>query len=110
MPSTGPLPRFSLNTNNFEKDLVTLLGNAWMFYEAQQSGPITNSTTPNRIPWRGDSYINDGAPDRDLSGGWYDAGDSLKLSMPFCSTVCSLACRIVHLLILWLGCFSSCVG
>lgn len=86
----GPLPKFKLNTDNFEKDLVSLLGSSWMFYEAQQSGPIVNATPPNRIPWRGDSYVNDGAAvNRDLSGGWYDAGDTLKLSMSFCSTVCS---------------------
>jgi hypothetical protein len=84
----GPLPKFKLNTDYFEKDLTSLLGSAWMFYEAQQSGPIVNATPANRIPWRGDSYVNDGASaGRDLSGGWYDAGDSLKLSMPFCSTV-----------------------
>lgn len=104
---SGPLPTFKLNTNNFEQDLTSLLGNAWLFYEAQQSGPITTGQPANRIPWRGDSYITDGAAaNRDLIGGWYDAGDSLKLSMPFCSSVWPSYAYIV----IPFACTQSCVS
>nr|KAG5688845.1 hypothetical protein BaRGS_004522 [Batillaria attramentaria] len=42
-----------------------------MFYEAQRSGKLP---ADNRIPWRGDSALNDqGQNGEDLTGGWYDA-------------------------------------
>lgn len=46
------------------------------FYEAQESGTLSPN---NRVPWRGPAHLNDGADvGRDLSGGWYDAGDHWK--------------------------------
>ena len=53
------------------------------FYEAQQSG---NLPAWNRVPWRADSTVNDGADvGLDLSGGWYDAGDHVKFGLPMAS-------------------------
>lgn len=41
-----------------------------LFYEAQRSGKLPAN---NRIPWRGDSALNDGSDvGVDLTGGWYD--------------------------------------
>ena len=41
-----------------------------LFYEAQRSGKLPAN---NRIPWRGDSALQDrGAGGEDLTGGWYD--------------------------------------
>jgi hypothetical protein len=41
-----------------------------LFYEAQRSGRLPPD---NRIPWRGDSALDDGKDnDVDLSGGWFD--------------------------------------
>jgi endoglucanase len=46
------------------------------FFEAQQSGVLSST---NRVPWRGSSHLDDGKDvGRDLSGGWYDAGDLWK--------------------------------
>ena len=46
------------------------------FYEAQRSGKMP---ADNRIVWRGDSHLQDGRDfGIDLSGGWYDAGDTPK--------------------------------
>ncbi len=46
-----------------------------LFYEAQRSGHLIN----NRIPFRGDSALNDKSSNGDdLSGGYYDAGDHVK--------------------------------
>ncbi|CAL8464164.1 g3699 [Coccomyxa elongata] len=53
---------------------------SWLFYEAQRSGKFPAT---NRVPWRGPSALGDKAPDgSDVTGGWYDAGDHLKLNFP----------------------------
>ncbi len=48
------------------------------FFAAQRSGAISDNT----VPWRGDSHLDDVVP-----GGWYDAGDTLKINFPMSSTV-----------------------
>ncbi|CAL5226752.1 g9605 [Coccomyxa viridis] len=63
-----------------EYDYGQVLGLSWKFYEAQRSGKLPAN---NSIPWRGDSALGDKAPDgSDVTGGWYDAGDHLKLNFP----------------------------
>ncbi|XP_077982404.1 endoglucanase F-like [Glandiceps talaboti] len=59
-----------------------------LFYEAQRSGKLPVN---NRIPWRGDSATSDSDGAIDLSGGWYDAGDHLKLNFPMAYSVTVLA-------------------
>lgn len=85
----GTQPDFELNTQFFEKGykLEEVLGNAWLFFEAQRSGSLP---ADNRVKWRGDSSLFDGqqhAPALNLTGGWHDAGGSIKASFPFCSSV-----------------------
>ena len=56
------------------------------FYEAQQSGRLSPN---NRVAWRGDACLDDGRDvGRDLSGGWFDAGDhwTANLTMAFAAT------------------------
>lgn len=53
------------------------------FYEAQQSGVLSPN---NRVGWRGNAFLKDGQDiGRDLSGGWFDAGDhwTANLTMSF---------------------------
>ena len=51
-------------------DLNEVLEKSILFYEAQRSGKLPPD---NRIPWRGDSALNDqGDNGEDLTGGWYD--------------------------------------
>ena len=68
---------------------ASALQKALFFYEAQRSGPLTEN---NRVPWRGDSAMEDGrAEGVDLVGGWYDAGDHVKFGFPMAYTVTLLA-------------------
>ncbi|MBL9174868.1 MAG: glycoside hydrolase family 9 protein [Verrucomicrobiales bacterium] len=53
------------------------------FFEAQQSGTLSPN---NRVEWRGPACLTDGQDiGRDLSGGWFDAGDhwTANLTMSF---------------------------
>nr|WP_254450627.1 glycoside hydrolase family 9 protein [Cohnella herbarum] len=62
------------------------------FYEAQRSGDLPAN---NRVQWRGDSGMTDGADvGKDLTGGWYDAGDHVKFGLPMASTATMLAWSI----------------
>ncbi|MET1076225.1 MAG: glycoside hydrolase family 9 protein [Umezawaea sp.] len=59
------------------------------FYDAQRSGKLP---ADNRVSWRGDSALNDGADvGLDLTGGFYDAGDHVKFGLPFASSMSMLA-------------------
>src|SRR5688572_2969948 len=64
------------------------------FYEAQRSGDLPAN---NRVNWRGDSGLQDGADvGRDLTGGWYDAGDHVKFGLPMAATATMLAWSLVE--------------
>jgi len=64
------------------------------FYEAQRSGDLPAG---NRINWRGDSAMQDGSDvGRDLTGGWYDAGDHVKFGLPMAASATMLAWGIVE--------------
>ena len=78
-------PATSQNTENYGEALQKSI----LFYEAQQAGDLPEW---NRIPWRDDSTLNDGADvGVDLSGGWLDAGDNVKFNFPMAHTVTTLA-------------------
>src|SRR5688572_32980280 len=63
------------------------------FYEAQRSGDLPAN---NRVNWRGDSGMADGSDvGRDLTGGWYDAGDHVKFGLPMAASATMLAWGIV---------------
>ncbi|HKR21207.1 MAG TPA: glycoside hydrolase family 9 protein, partial [Pyrinomonadaceae bacterium] len=59
------------------------------FYEAQISGP---KPSWNRVSWRGNSAMSDGSDvGRDLTGGWFDAGDNVKFNFAMASSATMLA-------------------
>ncbi|XP_046557783.1 endoglucanase 14-like [Haliotis rubra] len=71
-----------------------VLGKSILFYEAQRSGPLPST---NRIPWRADSALNDGSDNnRDLTGGWYDAGDNVKFNFPMAWSTTTLAWGLIQ--------------
>ena len=82
-------PQLFAQTFNYGEALQKSL----FFYEAQRSGDLPAS---NRINWRGDSGLTDGADvGRDLTGGWYDAGDHVKFGLPMAASATMLAWGIV---------------
>ncbi|KAK7283161.1 hypothetical protein RIF29_12505 [Crotalaria pallida] len=75
-----------VNANFNYKDALT---KSIIFLEAQRSGKLPAN---NRVPWRGDSALDDGKlANVDLSGGYYDAGDNVKYGLPMAFTVTTLA-------------------
>jgi hypothetical protein len=72
------------NTNDYK----TVLGMAWEFYDAQRSGPLPSKYS---VAWRKSSHLDD-----KVVGGWYDAGDYLKLNVPLAYTVSVLAWGILE--------------
>jgi endoglucanase len=64
------------------------------FYEAQRSGKLPKN---QRVEWRGDSALNDGADHNiDLTGGWYDAGDHIKFGFPMAAATTMLAWGVIE--------------
>ncbi|NJM81019.1 MAG: hypothetical protein HC854_17975 [Flavobacterium sp.] len=56
------------------------LQKSMFFYQAQQSGPLPAF---NQVSWRANSALNDGSDvGKNLTGGWYDAGDHVKFGFP----------------------------
>jgi hypothetical protein len=68
---------WTINPEKFDYAFDQTLGDAFLFYEAQRSGAISKAPGGNRIKWRGDQLLNDGADvGLDLSGGNYEAGSA----------------------------------
>lgn len=70
-------------------DYSEALRMALWFYDAQRSGPLPPD---NRVEWRGNSAMQDGADvGVDLTGGYFDAGDGMKFALPMASAMTLLA-------------------
>jgi hypothetical protein len=79
------VPRLLAQTFNYAEALQKSL----FFYEAQISGP---KPSWSRVTWRGDSAMQDGADvGRNLTGGWFDAGDHVKFGFAMASSTTMLA-------------------
>ncbi|WP_413171899.1 glycoside hydrolase family 9 protein [Anabaena azotica] len=88
--TTPVIGTISSNTNNVGFNYSEALEKSILFYEAQRSGNLNEAT--NRVPWRGDSALNDGADvGVDLTGGYYDAGDHVKFGFPMASSMTMLS-------------------
>ncbi|HLL69330.1 MAG TPA: glycoside hydrolase family 9 protein [Micromonosporaceae bacterium] len=65
------------------------LQKAVWFYDAQRLGRLP---ADNRVSWRGDSFLTDGADvGLDLTGGFADAGDTIKATFPLVHSLTTLA-------------------
>ncbi|XP_010508282.1 PREDICTED: endoglucanase 15-like [Camelina sativa] len=66
-----------------------------LFFEAQRSGKLP---AKQRVTWRGDSALRDGADAHvNLAGGYYDAGDNMKFGFPLAFTTTMLAWSSVEM-------------
>jgi len=83
-------PKWKKSKDGTLFDYNEVLQKSILFYEAQRAGKI--SKVRNRIPWRSDSTLRDGCDvGIDLSGGWFDAGDTVKFTFPMAATLTNLA-------------------
>ncbi|XP_028767020.1 endoglucanase 15-like [Neltuma alba] len=75
--------------NVVSADYGAALTKSLLYYEGQRSGKLP----PNqRLQWRADSGLKDGQDvNIDLVGGYYDAGDNLKLGFPMAFTITMLS-------------------
>ncbi|MEM6840186.1 MAG: glycoside hydrolase family 9 protein, partial [Cyanobacteria bacterium P01_C01_bin.120] len=88
MPVPTP-PALDPNPSTGQFNYAEALQKSFLFYEAQRSGPLPDD---KRLEWRGDSAVNDGADvGRDLSGGYYDAGDHVKFGFPMAASMTMLS-------------------
>ncbi|QPH54235.1 glycoside hydrolase family 9 protein [Pontivivens ytuae] len=70
-------------------DYAQVLNMSMEFYYAQYAGDLPDD---HPVDWRGDSALNDGQDvGRDLSGGWFDAGDHVKFGFPMAATATMLS-------------------
>ncbi|CAL5207889.1 unnamed protein product [Lathyrus oleraceus] len=75
--------------NVASSDYETALTKSLLFFEGQRSGVLPKN---QRVNWRGDSALKDGQDvGMDLTGGYYDAGDNLKLGFPMAYTITMLS-------------------
>jgi endoglucanase len=83
------LAALCLSTKAQSFNYAEALQKSLFFYECQRSGFLPAN---NRVIWRGDSALADGSDvGRDLTGGWYDAGDHVKFGFPMAFSATALA-------------------
>ncbi len=70
-------------------NFAEVLQKSLTFYDAQRSGRLPDDF---RVRWRADSGLTDGSDvGRDLTGGFYDAGDHVKFGLPMAFSLTMLA-------------------
>ena len=75
------------------------LKKANFFYYYQYMGELPDSYPRKNINWRGNSGLNDamdGETKIDLSGGFYDAGDLIKVTLPLVGTLDTLGWAVLE--------------
>jgi len=83
-----------MNQNQPKYNYGEALQKSNLFYLAQRSGDLTHDYV---ISWRDDSAVNDGADvNRDLSGGYYDAGDHVKFGFPMAASMTMLSWGLIE--------------
>ena len=83
-PPAPPAPPLPQGKDKY----ADVLDRTFFFYAAQRSGEIPQ---PYSVPWRQSSHLTDVIP-----GGWYDAGDTLKLNFPLSRSVSIIGMGMVE--------------
>nr|GEU75212.1 endoglucanase 17 [Tanacetum cinerariifolium] len=79
-----------VSVHNYKDALTKSL----IFFEGQRSGKLPPN---NRMTWRKDSGLSDGAAMKvDLVGGYYDAGDNIKFGFPMAFTTTMLSWSVLE--------------
>ncbi|KAJ9153067.1 hypothetical protein P3X46_026553 [Hevea brasiliensis] len=74
-------------------DYQDALRKSILFFEGQRSGRLPPD---QRVKWRRDSALHDGfSVGKDLTGGYYDAGDNIKFGFPMAFTTTLLSWGII---------------
>ncbi|MCL5998147.1 MAG: glycoside hydrolase family 9 protein [Chloroflexi bacterium] len=93
-PQPTPIPPTPQPTPTYKYNYAEALQKSLYFYEVQRSGRLPAN---NRVAWRGDSALEDGADNGvDLTGGWYDAGDAVKFGFPMAASATMLAWGMIE--------------
>lgn len=80
--------------SNFAANYTQAMTTALTFLDIQKSGKLPANFP---ISWRGDSNLDDGSDvGVDLSGGLYDAGDSIKFGFPMAFTATILSWSVLE--------------
>lgn len=91
-PYTPPDPSQGLKASGKStpnRQWSNILGNSLYFYDIQRSGKLPADF---RVSWRNDSVPNDGKDvGIDLSGGYFDAGNYIKATLPLCWVMTQMA-------------------
>uniref|UniRef100_H2YH69 cellulase n=1 Tax=Ciona savignyi TaxID=51511 RepID=H2YH69_CIOSA len=70
------------------------LAKSMLFYEAQRSGTLPSD---QRVPWRSDSGLSDGADNNiDLAGGYYDGAGYIKYNFPMAFSTTLLSWGVIR--------------
>ncbi|CAG2176250.1 unnamed protein product [Oppiella nova] len=86
-------PELARGVGNGNYNYSAVIHASLLFYEAQRSGKLP---ADKRIPWRGDSMLDDGKTvGKDLTGGYFDAGDLVKFGFPMAATMTILSWGLV---------------
>ncbi|KAI8822167.1 Six-hairpin glycosidase-like protein [Fimicolochytrium jonesii] len=91
-PPAGPVNSATYTAPPEPKyDYVDALHKSFLFYWAQRSGKLPYQ----RLAWRGDSFIGlKGPHGEDISGGWFEAANTMKWGGPFAFTAMQLAWNV----------------
>ncbi|GFQ05804.1 endoglucanase 9 [Phtheirospermum japonicum] len=82
------------NSGGDAHDYKDALAKSILFFEGQRSGKLPSM---QRMDWRGDSALSDGAKAGvDLTGGYYDAGDNVKFNFPMAFTTTMLSWSVIE--------------
>ena len=97
-PPTEQPPESSESANKptvskTDSKYIEALEKSYKFFLAQRSGELPDS----KIPWRGDTFLNDrGINNVSLAGGYFDAGDTLKLTFPLAYSLTMLSWNMLE--------------